>query len=105
VKKTAQWINFPGYTLIQNQDLLLLECHVLIPAALECVLHQEDVPKVKARIIAEPANIPTTPEADEIFENKGIAVLLAILTNAGGVVVSYFEWTQNLQDFRGMKAE
>jgi len=98
VEKTGSVINFPGSVLIQNQDLLLLECDVLIPAALECVLHEENAPEVKAKIIAEAANLPTTPEADEIFQNKGITVLPDILTNAGGVIVSYFECTQNLQE-------
>lgn len=77
--------------------MLLLECDVLIAAALECVLHHNNADRVKAKIIAEAANLPTTPKADEFLERKGITVLPDILTNVGGVIVSYFEWTQNLQ--------
>lgn len=97
VKKTGSVVKFPCTEPIDNRDLLLLPCDVLVPAALECVLHQGNAPRVKAEIIAEAANLPTTPEADEILEKKGITVLPDILTNAGGVTVSYFEWTQNLQ--------
>jgi glutamate dehydrogenase/leucine dehydrogenase len=77
--------------------LLLLDCDILIPAALECVLHAGNANRVKAKVIAEAANLPTTPEADEIFDSRGITVLPDILTNVGGVIVSYFEWVQNLQ--------
>jgi len=97
VKKTGSVINFPGTDAIENEDLLLLDCHVLIPAAMECVLHDGNAGKVRAKVIAEAANLPTTPEADEILHDRGITVLPDILTNAGGVVVSFFEWTQNLQ--------
>lgn len=97
VKKTGSVTNFPGTEPIANQDLLLLDCDVLIPAALECVLHKENASKVKAKIIAEAANLPTTPEADDVFDKKGLSVLPDILANAGGVTVSYFEWAQNLQ--------
>lgn len=97
VKKTSSVVKFPGTQAISNEDLLLLECDVLIPAALECVLHKDNAKKVKAKIIAEAANLPTTPDADQVFEKKGITVLPDILTNAGGVTVSYFEWAQNLQ--------
>ncbi len=96
-RKTGSVIMFPGADAIDNDDLLLLDCDVLIPAALECVLHGQNAPQVKARVIAEAANLPTTPEADEILEAGGIAVLPDILTNVGGVIVSYFEWAQNLQ--------
>lgn len=97
VKKTGSVVGFPATERINNQDLLLLDCDVLIPAAMECVLHEGNAGKVKAKVIAEAANLPTTPEADEIFRSRGITVLPDILTNAGGVVVSFFEWTQNLQ--------
>ncbi|MCI0422346.1 MAG: glutamate dehydrogenase, partial [Acidobacteria bacterium] len=97
VRKTGSVVGFPGTDPIDNQEVLLLDCDVLIPAALECALHQDNAHLVKARIIAEAANLPTTPEADEIFAKKGIVVLPDILTNAGGVVVSYLEWVQNLQ--------
>jgi glutamate dehydrogenase (NAD(P)+) len=109
VQETGSVVKFPGSEPIDNQDLLLLPCDVLIPAALQSVLHCGNAHKIKAKLIAEAANLPTTPEADEIFENKGIKVLPDILTNAGGVIVSYFEWTQNLQqvfwDERRVNAE
>jgi glutamate dehydrogenase (NAD(P)+) len=97
VQKTGSVIEFPNTEPISNEDLLTLDCDILIPAALECVLTGENAPKVKARIIAEAANLPTTPEADDVFTRKGITVLPDILTNVGGVIVSYFEWVQNLQ--------
>ncbi len=97
LKRTGSVVDFPGTENITNEDLLELECDILIPAALECVLHKDNAEKVKAQFIAEAANLPTTPEADEIFESRGIIVLPDILTNAGGVTVSYFEWAQNLQ--------
>lgn len=97
VKKTGSVIQFPGTEPIDNDDLLLLDCDVLVPAALECVLHEGNAARVKAKVIAEAANLPTTPEADEIFARRGVTVLPDILTNVGGVIVSYFEWAQNLQ--------
>lgn len=83
--------------ITQENGAALEDCDILIPAALECVLHGGNAAKVKAKIIAEAANLPTTPEADDIFTRKGITVLPDILTNVGGVIVSYFEWVQNLQ--------
>ncbi len=97
VKKTGSVIQFPGTEPIANDELLLLDCDVLVPAALECVLHEGNAAHVKAKVIAEAANLPTTPEADEIFARRGVTVLPDILTNVGGVIVSYFEWAQNLQ--------
>ena len=97
VRETRSVVNFPGSEPVSNEDLLELECDILIPAALEGVLHLGNAKKVKAKVIAEAANLPTTPEADEIFAKNEILVLPGILTNAGGVTVSYFEWAQNLQ--------
>jgi len=88
---------FAGGTNISNEELLTLDCDVLIPAALECVLNKRNAHQVRARIVAEAANLPTTPEADEILNARGVHVLPDVLTNAGGVTVSYFEWAQNLQ--------
>ncbi len=96
VKKTGSVVKFPGTEPISNEDLLELECDVLIPAALECVLHRDNASRLKAKVIAEAANLPTTPEADEILQKRGVTVLPDILTNSGGVTVSYFEWAQNL---------
>ncbi len=88
---------FPGGREISNEELFTLDCDVLVPAALHCVLTKKNAGKVQAKIIAEGANLPTTPEADQILERRGIHVLPDVLTNAGGVTVSYFEWAQNLQ--------
>src|ERR1700675_3271376 len=86
-----------GLSRITNEALLTHEVDVLIPAALGGVLTNEVAREVRAKVIVEAANAPTFPEADEIFEQRGIPVIPDILANAGGVTVSYFEWTQNLQ--------
>ena len=88
---------FPGAREISSEEVLTVDCDILVPAALQCVLTKNNAEKVRARIVAEGANLPTTPEADEILLRRGIHVLPDILTNAGGVTVSYFEWAQNLQ--------
>jgi len=84
---------------ITNEELLTLPCDVLIPSAIAAQLTKENADKVKAKLIVEGANGPTTPEADHIFSDKGILVVPDVLANAGGVVVSYFEWVQDLQNF------
>ena len=88
-----------GVEPITNEDLLLLDCDILAPCALEQVITDENAHKIKAKIVCEGANGPTTPAADEILEGKGILVLPDVLANAGGVVVSYFEWVQGLQEY------
>jgi glutamate dehydrogenase (NAD(P)+) len=98
-KSTGRLEGLAGTESISNEDLLELPCDILIPAALECVLHKGNAERIKAKVIAEGANLPTTPEADEILNRRGVMVLPDILANAGGVTVSYFEWTQNLQQF------
>jgi glutamate dehydrogenase (NAD(P)+) len=85
-------------TEITNQELLELKCDVLVPAAIENQITEKNAPRIKAKIIAEGANGPTTPEADEILNEKHVFVVPDILANAGGVTVSYFEWVQNLQE-------
>ena len=91
---------FAGGDDMSNKDLLELECDVLIPAAIDNVIHVDNAANIRAGLVLEAANHPTTPEADEILEERGITVLPDILVNAGGVIVSYFEWTQNIQEFR-----
>lgn len=83
---------------ITNEELLELECEILVPSALVNQITEKNAPKIKARIIAEGANGPTTPEADKILYDRGIFMVPDILANAGGVTVSYFEWIQNLQE-------
>jgi glutamate dehydrogenase (NAD(P)+) len=90
---------FPGTENITNEELLELPCDILIPAALEKAITKENAPRIKPKIIAEAANGPTTPEADEIFCANNVLVIPDILCNAGGVTVSYFEWVQDLQNF------
>jgi glutamate dehydrogenase (NAD(P)+) len=100
-KKTGSILNFPGATnLTKNTDALELECDILIPAALENVINGENAPRVKAKIIGEAANGPCTPEADEVFAQKGILCVPDMYLNAGGVTVSYFEWLKNLSHVR-----
>ena len=89
----------PGTDDGANEDLIELECDVLVPAALEQVINADNAPRVRAHMICEAANGPTTPGADEILEDRGILVLPDVLANAGGVVVSYFEWVQGLQEY------
>jgi glutamate dehydrogenase (NAD(P)+) len=88
---------FSGGRAVTAEELLTVECDVLLPAALEGALSEKNAPDVRAKLIVEGANAPTTPEADEIFERRGIVVVPDILASAGGVTVSYFEWVQNLQ--------
>jgi glutamate dehydrogenase (NAD(P)+) len=89
----------PGVEAITPEELIALDCDVLIPAALGGAIHAENAGSIRARMIIEGANSPTTPAADEILNDKGTFVVPDVLANAGGVVVSYFEWVQNLQHF------
>lgn len=91
---------FPSSEDLTNEEVLELECDILVPAAIDRVIDAGNAGKVNARLVVEAANHPLTPEADEILANRGILVLPDILVNAGGVVVSYFEWTQNLYQHR-----
>jgi glutamate dehydrogenase (NAD(P)+) len=84
---------------ISNQELLELKCDILVPAALEMQITEVNAPRLQCRILAEGANGPTTPQADAILREKGVFLIPDILANAGGVVVSYFEWVQDLQNF------
>lgn len=95
-KEHSTVVGFPGSTTITNGELLELPCDVLIPAAYENQITAQNAANVKAKIVAEAANGPTTPEADLILAKKGVFMIPDILANAGGVTVSYFEWVQDL---------
>jgi glutamate dehydrogenase/leucine dehydrogenase len=98
-EKTGSVVGFPQSEQITDAQLLSLKCEVLIPAALENVITLKVAEKIETRIVAEAANGPTTPEADQVLDAKDILVLPDILANAGGVTVSYFEWVQNNQGY------
>lgn len=98
-KETGSVINFKDAENITNTELLELECDILIPAAIENQIHKMNASSVKAKMIVEGANGPTTYEAAKVLRDKGIFVVPDILANAGGLVVSYFEWVQDLQSF------
>jgi glutamate dehydrogenase (NAD(P)+) len=92
--------DFDGVDSISPDDLLELECELFIPAALGGMIHKHNADRMNCKLIVEGANSPTTPTADEMLADKGVMVVPDLLANAGGVVVSYFEWVQNLQHFR-----
>jgi len=101
------WVNehggvkgFSGGEAFENTEIITWDADVLVPAALEEAIHKDNAADVRASIIVEGANGPTTPEADRILHEKGILIIPDILANAGGVTVSYFEWAQNIQQFR-----
>jgi glutamate dehydrogenase/leucine dehydrogenase len=104
-KKTGSVVGFDGSKKITNEELLELECDILVPAAMENVITKDNAYKIKAKIISEGANGPTTPEADDILYNRGIFAIPDILANSGGVTVSYFEWVQNLNRDRWSEEE
>jgi glutamate dehydrogenase (NAD(P)+) len=93
-------VDFQGAEAIDPEDLLAIECDVFIPAALGGMIHERNADRLRCRMIVEGANSPTTPAAEEILRENGVFVVPDVLANAGGVVVSYFEWVQNLQHFR-----
>jgi len=99
MRRTGTVVGLPGSETITNLDVLELPCDVLIPAAIEGQITRDNAARVKAGIIVEAANGPTTPEADAILVDRGILVVPDILANAGGVTVSYFEWVQDLQAY------
>jgi glutamate dehydrogenase (NAD(P)+) len=105
VAATGGVAGFPGTEPISNDELLTQPCDVLIPAAVGSVIRAANADRIKATILAEGANAPTTPEADVILRDRGITVIPDILCNAGGVVVSYFEWVQGLQYYFWRESE
>jgi glutamate dehydrogenase (NAD(P)+) len=104
-QESGSLVGFKGADAITNEELLVVDCDVLAPCALEQVITEENADQVKAQIVCEGANGPTTPAGDDILEAKGVLMLPDVLANAGGVVVSYFEWVQGLQEYFWKEAE
>jgi glutamate dehydrogenase (NAD(P)+) len=98
-QQTGSFAGFPGGEAIDKDEAMFLDCDVLVPAARENVIHSQNAARIKAKIITEGANGPTTAVADEILKEKGVFVIPDILANAGGVTVSYFEWVQDRQGY------
>lgn len=98
-EETGTVVGYPGAEVITNEELLELDVDILVPAALEGQITQANADRIRAKVIAEGANGPVSPEADRILEEKGVLIIPDILCNAGGVVVSYFEWVQDIQAF------
>jgi glutamate dehydrogenase (NAD(P)+) len=92
--------DYEGAEHLPSEDLIEIECDVFIPAALGGMIHKQNAERLRARMIVEGANSPTTPAADDILADRGVLIVPDVMANAGGVVVSYFEWVQNLQHFR-----
>jgi glutamate dehydrogenase (NAD(P)+) len=105
VAESGSVMGFPGCDPLTNEQILEQPCDVLIPAAVGSVLHERNADRVTAQIVVEGANGPTTPEADAILRDRGVTVIPDILANAGGVVVSYFEWVQGLQYYFWKESE
>ena len=100
VRETGSVVGAPGTEEVSNEDLIELDVDVLIPAALGGVIDHRNADRIAARVVVEAANHPVTPAADDVLQDRGIAVVPDILVNAGGVTVSYLEWVQNIQRFR-----
>jgi glutamate dehydrogenase (NAD(P)+) len=100
VAMSKKIVGFKGGEATTNEQLLTMPVDVLIPAALGGVFDRERAGSVAAKVVVEAANSPTWPDADEVFKSRGILVVPDVLANSGGVIVSYFEWVQNLQHFR-----
>ena len=103
VEETGGVAGFGAAEPVSNADLLELECNFLIPAAIDRVITEANAPRVRAKVVVEAANHPLTPDADDILSRRGVPILPDILTNAGGVIVSYFEWVQNLYQHHWVK--
>jgi glutamate dehydrogenase (NAD(P)+) len=98
--ETGSVVEFEGTEPVSNDDILILECDWLIPAALGGVIHARNADKIRAKVVVEAANHPLTPQADAILNDRGVTIIPDIMANSGGVTVSYFEWTQNIQQYR-----
>jgi glutamate dehydrogenase (NAD(P)+) len=99
-KDAVSVASYEGGEEVSNEEIIELDCDILIPAAIQGVITGDNADKVKAKIVVEAANGPTTPSADHILNERGVTIVPDILANAGGVTVSYFEWVQNIQQFR-----
>jgi glutamate dehydrogenase (NAD(P)+) len=97
--------DFPGADAMSADELMDIECELFIPAALGGMIHAGNADRLRTKLIIEGANCPTTPQADELLRDKGVVVIPDVLANAGGVVVSYFEWVQNMQRFSWEESE
>jgi glutamate dehydrogenase (NAD(P)+) len=100
VKDGGAVTDFEGADHVSHDELMQTDCDVLIPAALGGMIHERNADDISAKIVLEGANSPTTPKADQILADKGVHVIPDVMANAGGVVVSYFEWVQNMQHMR-----
>jgi glutamate dehydrogenase (NAD(P)+) len=100
LKNELSVTSYPGADAVENDELLELECDILVPAAIQGVIHSGNADRIKAGFVVEAANGPTSPVADLALQERGIHIVPDILANAGGVTVSYFEWVQNVQQFR-----
>jgi len=105
VRESGSVVGFPGADAISNADILEQPCDILVPAAIGSQIREDNASRIRAHIVVEGANGPTTPEADAILHSRGIMVIPDILANGGGVVVSYFEWVQGLQFYFWQEAE
>lgn len=105
VANTRGVFDFPGGETFPGSDLLTTECDVLIPAAMESVITEVNASHIQAKVIVEAANGPVTPQADEVLTRRGIDLIPDVYANSGGVIVSYFEWSQNIQGYRWTEAE
>jgi len=105
VAETGSVVGFPGTEPVSNAELLEQPCDILLPAATGSQIHADNADRIKATIVVEGANGPTTPEADVILRDRGVTVIPDILANAGGVIVSYFEWVQGLQYYFWRESE
>jgi glutamate dehydrogenase (NAD(P)+) len=105
IAESGSVVGFPGTEPVSNEELLALPCDILVPAAVGGQIHARNADRIKASLVAEGANGPTTPEGDVILRDRGVTVIPDILANAGGVVVSYFEWVQGLQYYFWRESE
>ena len=105
LQEGGKLFEFPGGDRITNEDLFAVDCDVFVPAAVEGQITGRTAPRITAKIVAEGANGPSTPEGDRVLEDRGILVIPDVLANAGGVTVSYFEWVQDLQFYFWKEAE